>query len=64
MQNKKQKNRHPNDESTRRNFLKKVAWSVPTIFALGQIIKPDKIYADSNTAGTPADEGDTGGWTP
>jgi hypothetical protein len=55
MQNKKQKNRHPNDESTRRNFLKKVAWSVPTIFALGQIIKPDKIYADSSVEGAPDD---------
>jgi hypothetical protein len=53
MQNKKQKNRHPNDESTRRNFLKKVAWSVPTIFVLGQIIKPDKIYADSSVEGAP-----------
>jgi hypothetical protein len=53
MQNKKQKNRHTYDGSTRRNFLKKVAWSVPTIFALGQIIKPDKIYADSGVEGPP-----------
>jgi hypothetical protein len=47
------------DKKNRRIFLKKLVWSVPNIYVLGQIIKPDYIYADSGVDGTPND-----GWNP
>ena len=51
-------------ENTRRKFLKKAAYSAPVLMAMGQLVKPYNAYADSTTAGNPANEGETGGWTP
>jgi len=51
-------------ENTRRKFLKKAVYSAPVLIALGQMVKPTDVHADSSVSGNPADTGDTGGWSP
>jgi hypothetical protein len=41
------------DLKDRRNFLKKTLYSTPTIFALGQLLKPVGTMADSSVPGHP-----------
>jgi len=38
---------------SRREFLKKAAWSAPGIIALGQLIKPVRTHADSKVPPPP-----------
>jgi len=42
-------------KSSRRNFLKKVAWSTPALIVLGQIVSPTSLKADSTIDGPPND---------
>jgi len=46
---------------SRRDLFKKVAWSVPVLTAMGQLVKPEKLHADG-TGGPPPPPG--GGWNP
>jgi len=39
----------------RRDFLKKAAYSAPTLLILGQLAKPERARADSSVAGPPDD---------
>ena len=43
----------PQNTEKRRSFLKKAAYSVPTLVALGQIVKPSNLTA--GFGGTPSD---------
>ena len=52
-----EKNEILETQSTRRQFLKKAAYSAPVLLALGQLANPTKAEADS---GGPA--GPPGGW--
>ncbi len=46
---------------SRRSFLKKSAYTAPVLVAMGQLVKPTSVHADS-TGGPPPPPG--GGWTP
>lgn len=56
-----------NKVESRRSFLKKAAYAVPTVVALGQITKPTNLSADSSCiredhpTGGDRDTGDFGG---
>ena len=47
-------------EKTRRAFLKKAAYSAPSLIALGELLKPKTLHAD----GTGGPEGPPGDWNP
>lgn len=40
-------------ETNRRKFLKKAAYSAPVLVALGQLVKPTKVRADSGDPSGP-----------
>ena len=44
---------------SRRRFLKKTAYHAPVLIAMGQLVKPVDVHADSKVDGHPND-----GWTP
>ncbi|RRS30825.1 MAG: hypothetical protein P794_05435 [Epsilonproteobacteria bacterium (ex Lamellibrachia satsuma)] len=63
-ENKKQKNvilsgkEKRADQSGRRSFLKKAAYSAPALITLGQLAKPSKVHADgSHGPSGPPDDG-------
>lgn len=41
-------NQEKKSQKERRNFLKKVAYSAPSLIALGQLVKPTSAHAESN----------------
>lgn len=41
------------EKSSRRHFLKKSVYSAPVLMALGQLVKPTGVQADSSVSGTP-----------
>jgi len=49
MSNKKQKEEAMSHSETRRNFLKKAAYSAPVLTTLGQLAKPTETRAESFT---------------
>ena len=58
-----------NIQSGRRKFLKKAAYSAPTVISLGYLSKPLAVRGDSgesmntNRFGTPEQAGETDGWS-
>ena len=49
-----------NEETSRRTFMKKVAYTAPTLITLGYLSKAELIHAD----GTGGPDGPPGDWTP
>ena len=47
--------RQNQSQKKRRDFLKKAAYSAPTLLILGQLAKPERARADSSVSGPPDD---------
>jgi len=52
-----------NEEISRRKFIKKVAYTAPTLITLGYLSKAELVHADG-TGGPDGPPDGFGGWTP